>query len=1122
MAYLAPIHRPSSVRHALRIRLISPDEQSLVVAKANLLEVYAWGEDGIALCYSQSIYGKVMMLEKLQFAQSPTEHLFVGTDRFMYFTLSWDNESRQFRTEKTYVDQADKTSRDSQTQDRCLVDPTKQYMALHLYDGIITVLPLIGKGKKRGPSEALTLGEPVPTRIKEFFVRSSCFLYPRDSSDTVPQLAILYEDNHQKVCLSIKNLDYSLGGTGDPGSATLNDVTARDDLELGASHVIPVPAPCYGLFILTEMTVTYIDVEAGQITNRPLGEPVIFVTWASVDAQRWLLADDYGRLFLMMLVYGDYGEKSIIVDMIGQTSRASVLVYLDNGLVFVGSHQGDSEVVKIHEKAITVVQKLDNVAPILDFTIMDMGNRNGETQSNEYSSGQARIVTGSGAFQDGSLRSIRSGVGMEEQGILGEMDHIFDLFSFKSGESKAHEDVLVASFADETRVFHFSGEGEVDEQEDFHGLSLLEGTLCLSNITGNRLLQVTRSAVKILDLGSGMVTAEWSAGDADGIAVASANEIHLVVSTGGSGIINFDLDRDLHIIANRSFPQHAQISCIHVPAVCPDICVVGLWQTASVAILDINSLETIQEVVMSDDAVNVPRSVVLTQLVADEAPTLLVAMANGEVVTFSVNPNSFDLSSRKATILGTQEVTFKVLPRNDQTFNVFAICEHSSLIYGLEGRIMYAAVTAEEASCVCSFDCEAYPGAIAVATSKDLRIALVDTERTTHVQTLPLNATVRRVAYSPKFKAFGIGTIHRELREGYEIVQSYFKLADEVMFKELDNYTLYNDELVESCIRADLRDGSDELVERFIVGTAYMDPRGQDIVRGRILVFAVTTERSLKLVGEIATMGACRALEVINGNIVAALVKTVVIYSLNAPKLDKLATYRTSTAPIALAVCGSQIAVADIMKSVSVIAYKRPTHPGGSHSLIEVARHFQTAWATAVAHVDEYTWLESDAEGNLMVLKQNVKGVTADDQRRLEVVSEIRLGEMVNRIRKVDVESTANAVVKPKAFMGTVDGSVYLFALIADSKQDLLMRLQGAIAARVQSLGHVPFNTYRAFKNTVREAEEPFRFVDGDLIEKFLNCSASVQEAICKDLGLTEAADVEEMRAMVEGLRRIH
>jgi DNA damage-binding protein 1 len=31
MAYVAPIHRPSSIRHALRIRLL-PEEDSLVVA----------------------------------------------------------------------------------------------------------------------------------------------------------------------------------------------------------------------------------------------------------------------------------------------------------------------------------------------------------------------------------------------------------------------------------------------------------------------------------------------------------------------------------------------------------------------------------------------------------------------------------------------------------------------------------------------------------------------------------------------------------------------------------------------------------------------------------------------------------------------------------------------------------------------------------------------------------------------------------------------------------------------------------------------------------------------------------------------------------------------------------
>ena len=55
-----------------------------------------------------------------------------------------------------------------------------------------------------------------------------------------------------------------------------------------------------------------------------------------------------------------------------------------------------------------------------------------------------------------------------------------------------------------------------------------------------------------------------------------------------------------------------------------------------------------------------------------------------------------------------------------------------------------------------------------------------------------------------------------------------------------------------------------------------------------------------------------------------------------------------------------------------------------------------------------------------MVLRQNVGGVTEDDRRRLEVTSEVFLGEMVNRMRRVDVEAGAEAAVVPRAFLGTV------------------------------------------------------------------------------------------------------
>ncbi|KAL8811233.1 MAG: hypothetical protein Q9200_001960 [Gallowayella weberi] len=1059
------------------------------------------------------------MLERLQFAQSPTEHLFVGTDLYMYFTLSWDAKSQQLHTQKTFVDQADKASRDSQTQDRCIVDPAGQYTALQLFDGIITILPLISKGKKKKTSEAFALGEPVPARITEFFVRSSCFLYPRET-DVQPRLAFLYAENHERVHLSFKTLDHTPGGPGDPGIAILATQSERVDLEIGASHVIPVPGPEYGVLVLAETSITYFDDQRVESLNQPLQEAAIFVAWTHVDTKRWLLADDTGKLYLLMLLIEEDEVRGWQLDVIGVTSRATTLVYLGSGLTFVGSHQGDSQVIRVQQQEIQILQNMTNVAPILDFTVMDMGNRNGETHSNEYSSGQARIVTGSGAFQDGSLRSIRSGVGMEDQGLLGDMENILDLYPLSSKDTQKQVDVLAATFANETRVFLFFPDGEVEEREEFMGLSLTESSLYISNIKSNRLLQVTNTQVRINDLESGMVTSEWTAQEGHTVTVASANDDHVVVCVSGLEALALDLNNDLRITARRKFLEEGQIACIHVPSVCAEICLAGFWQSSSVIIMNVESLKTIQRVVMSEEGVAVPRSLILTQLIPNEAPTLLVAMANGEIVTFSMDTKTHVLSSRKATILGTQGATFKILPRNNGTSSVFAICEHSSLIYGSEGRIVYAAITAEEASCVCPFNAEAYPDAVAIASAKDLKIALVDTERTTHVQTLKFGETVRRVAHSPKLKAFGIGTIYRDIQNGYEIVKSHFKLADEVMFKELDTFALYDDELIESCIRADLRDGSGRLVERFVVGTAHMDHEEEDLIRGRILVFATGAERKLKLVSKLSVMGACRALGVIDGNIVAALVKTVVIYGLNSPELTKLATYRTSTAPIALAISGNQIAIADLMKSVSVVSYTRPTSPGSSHTLIETARHFQTVWATAVAHVDEHTWLESDAEGNVMVLKQNVGGMTPDDQRQLQTISEIRLGEMVNRIQKVEVESSSCAVVLPRAFMGTVDGSIYLFALITPSKQDLLMRLQQAIASRVQSPGNVPFNTYRAFRNSVRQSDEPFRFVDGELVEKFLDCPAGLQERICEEVGAQ--ADVEEVRAMVEGLRRIH
>ena len=163
-----------------------------------------------------------------------------------------------------------------------------------------------------------------------------------------------------------------------------------------------------------------------------------------------------------------------------------------------------------------------------------------------------------------------------------------------------------------------------------------------------------------------------------------------------------------------------------------------------------------------------------------------------------------------------------------------------------------------------------------------------------------------------------------------------------------------------------------------------------------------------------------------------------VVTNFDSVKLERAASYRTSTTPIDISVTGNIIVVADVMKSTAVVEY-RAGNMGVPDSLTEVARHFQTVWVTAVGDIAENTYLESDGEGNLIVLRRNVNGATPDDRRRLEVTSEMLLGDMVNRIRPVNIQQISSVAVTPKAFLGTVcalnkfyldDTLIFVFVLL--------------------------------------------------------------------------------------------
>jgi DNA damage-binding protein 1 len=101
-----------------------------------------------------------------------------------------------------------------------------------------------------------------------------------------------------------------------------------------------------------------------------------------------------------------------------------------------------------------------------------------------------------------------------------------------------------------------------------------------------------------------------------------------------------------------------------------------------------------------------------------------------------------------------------------------------------------------------------------------------------------------------------------------------------------------------------------------------------------------------------------------------------------------------------------------------------------------------------------------------------------------------------------------------------VEGSLYVFGNIAPEYQDLLMTFQSNLEKAIQPecLGELEFTKWRAFRNAQRWSDGPFRFIDGEMLERFLDLDEVKQELVCEGLG----PSVENMRDLVEELKRMH
>ncbi|CAN4082375.1 unnamed protein product [Withania somnifera] len=1057
------------------------------IRKCTRIEIHLLTPQGLQPMLDVPIYGRIGTLELFRPHGETQDLLFIATERYKFCVLQWDADASEVIT-RAMGDVSRRIGRPTDNGRIGIIDPDCRLIGLHLYDGLFKVIPFDNKGQ---------LKEAFNIRLEELQVLDIKFLYGCPK----PTIVVLYQDN--KDARHVKTYEVSL-----KDKDFIEGPWAQNNLDNGASLLIPVPPPLCGVLIIGEETIVYCCASAFKAI--PI-RPSITRAYGRVDADgsRYLLGDHNGLLHLLVITHEKDKVTGLKIELLGETSIASTISYLDNAFVFIGSSYGDSQLVKLNLQPDTkgsyveVLERYVNLGPIVDFCVVDLERQ-----------GQGQVVTCSGAYKDGSLRIVRNGIGINEQASV-ELQGIKGMWSLKSATDDPYDTFLVVSFISETRFLAMNLEDELEETE-IEGFNSQVQTLFCHDAVYNQLVQVTSNSVRLVSSTSRDLKNEWFAPAGYSVNVATANATQVLLATGGGHLVYLEIgDGVLNEVKYAKLDY--DISCLDINPIGENpnyssIAAVGMWTDISVRIYSLPDLNLITKEQIGGEII--PRSVLMCSF--EGISYLLCALGDGHLLNFVLSMSTGELTDRKKVSLGTQPITLRTFSSKDAS-HVFAASDRPTVIYSSNKKLLYSNVNLKEVSHMCPFNVAAFPDSLAIAKEGELTIGTIDEIQKLHIRSVPLGEHARRISHQEQSRTFALCSVKYTQSNADDPEMHFIRLLDDQTFEFISTYPLDQFEYGCSILSCSFADDSNMY---YCIGTAYVMPEENEPTKGRILVFIVE-DGKLQLIAEKETKGAVYSLNAFNGKLLAAINQKIQLYKWasredgGSRELQTECGHHGHILALYVQTRGDFIVVGDLMKSISLLIFK---HEEGA--IEERARDYNANWMSAVEILDDDIYLGAENNFNLFTVRKNSEGATDEERSRLEVVGEYHLGEFVNRFRHGSLvmrlpDSEVGQI--PTVIFGTVNGVIGVIASLPHDQYLFLEKLQTNLRKVIKGVGGLSHEQWRSFYNEKKTVEAK-NFLDGDLIESFLDLSRNRMEEISKAMSVP----VEELMKRVEELTRLH
>ncbi|GMH18745.1 hypothetical protein Nepgr_020586 [Nepenthes gracilis] len=282
---------------------------------------------------------------------------------------------------------------------------------------------------------------------------------------------------------------------------------------------------------------------------------------------RMIFCMDTGEFFMIEILFSPDGLEVNLSDCLYQGLSCKALLWIEHGFLAAIVEMGDGLILKLDNGRLDYTSTIQNIAPILDMSIMDYHNEKHD-----------QMFACCGMEPEGSLRIIRSGLSVERlvrtaptyQGITGT-------WTMKMKLMDSYHSFLVLSFVEETRVLSV-GLSFTDVTDSVGFLSDV-CTLACGLLDDGLLVQIYQSTVRLcLPTGdahsegiprSSPVCTSWSP-DNIGISLGSVAYNFIVVATSNPcfliilGVKSLSL-YNYEVCEMQHIRLQCELSCISIP-----------------------------------------------------------------------------------------------------------------------------------------------------------------------------------------------------------------------------------------------------------------------------------------------------------------------------------------------------------------------------------------------------------------------------------------------------------------------------------------------------------------------------------------------------------------------------